>query len=327
MLLLLAAGCWLTPQPPLTPTPAAREGLSPRAVALLEAAAAADQAGQPAISQRIQAFLPRRNTAATAGGQLSTWAQPLLEDPQLIPFSAEHLAVMAKLWDATNRELQASEQDLRAIETLHPGNNDRRRLTERLAKLHAGQETIMAVRSFRQRFPTAWTQSHPLRAAAVAASHPIQTPTLPAQETQAPASPAGSTPAERQFTPEETAVLNHLVQAPPPGVGERPAVPHSPAPSLTGPATATDSPRSPTPPPVVLQEPVDITQLGAAGGPLSPSSPLGVSRQPGWGSFDLNRPQDPQMWPDPTAPQAATSPAQQGPPLGPLATLPRPTRN
>ena len=247
----------------------------------------------------------------------------------------------------------------------------------------------MAVRSFRQRFPTAWAQtrtpaqlqatwartqaaavvalqaaatdairtptrparetqapaslagSTPPCAAVVAASHPVQATTPPAQETQAaspsltfpaqetqpPASPAGSTPAERLFTPEETAVLNHLVLDPPPGVGERPAVPLSPAPSPTGPATAADSPRIPTPPPIVLQVPVDISQLGAAGGPLSPSSPLGVSRQPGWGSFDLNRPQDPQMWPDPTAPQAATSPAQQGPPLGPLATLPRPMRN
>ena len=242
----------------------------------------------------------------------------------------------------------------------------------------------MAVRSFRQRFPTAWVQtrtpaqlqatwaqtqaaaaaaSHPIRtptrpaqetqapaslagstplcAAVVAASHPVQAPTPPAQETQAaspsltfpaqetqpPASPAGSTPAERLFTPEETAVLNHLVLDPPPGVGERPAVPLSPAPSPTGPATAADSPRIPTTPPIVLQVSVDISQLGAAGGPLSPRPPLGVARQPGVWNYDLNRPQDPQTWPDPAALQAATRPAQQAPPLGPLATLPRPTRN
>ena len=181
----------------------------------------------------------------------------------------------------------------------------------------------MAVRSYRQRFPIAWTQS----AVAAAAANSLLTPTLSAQETQVPASPAGSTPAERQLTPEETAVLNHLVQAPPPGVGVRPAVPLSPAPPLTGPTTVAGSSRSTTPPAVVLQEPVDIARLGAAGGPLSPRSPLGVARQPGAGNYDLNRPQDPQTWPDPAASQAATSPTQPGPLLGPLATLPRPLHN
>ena len=169
-------------------------------------------------------------------------------------------------------------------------------------------------------------------ALARAASHPAQATTSPAPEAQAqgaqpPASPAGSTPAERQFTPEETAVLYRLAANPPPGVGQRPAVPLSPAPSPGGPATAADSPSTPTTPPIVLEAAVDISQLGAAGGPLSPRPPLGVARQPGVWNYDLNRPQDPQTWPDPAALQAATRPAQQAPPLGPLATLPRPTRN
>ena len=156
--------------------PSPQSDLSPRAVALLEAAAAADQAGQPAIALRIQSFIPLRKATDTdlaqhtaAGGQLSSWARPLLSDPRLIPFSAEHLTVMAKLWDDASRELQAREQNPRATETPHPGSDDRRQVLARLATLHTGQETIMAVRSFRQRFPTAWTQSHPLRAAAAAA--------------------------------------------------------------------------------------------------------------------------------------------------------------
>ena len=109
--------------------------------------------------QEVRAFLEIRKDEEAMEGGVPIWAPPLVEDPQLIPFSARHLAVMATRSDEADQELRNYEQNLQGLEPIQPGNTERRRMEERRAKLQSGQDTIMAVRRYRHKHPTVWSQS------------------------------------------------------------------------------------------------------------------------------------------------------------------------